>query len=199
MLWLTLTRWVYFLKIACFFVFPHLVPIEIAAVHHHIDPGRQGLQKSEGTPEVEKTVGGSAESIRHHGPGEHDGFVFKIFGSEVLGRFHHRVCAVGEQYFVARALSAAMGDDLPVGLGHFQTVDHHQCPHIEIDGAPPPFQHGRQVRFPEIQPARNVIVVFVKGAPRDEYLNHIDLKLRYGKWPWERQRWEIMENGEWRI
>jgi hypothetical protein len=66
------------LKIPGLSVLVYLIPVEIAAIHHHIHPNGQGLHKRQGAAQVEKTIRGVAKSVGDHCPGEHDGFAFDL-------------------------------------------------------------------------------------------------------------------------
>lgn len=155
-----------FFKLPALAIFAHVVPRKIFAVHRNVNAVRQRLHERQRAAEIEQAVR-AAERIRNHRAGEDDGFLFNMF-SQHLRRFHHRVGAVGDDNFIFRRFFAMLQNELPVGVGHLETVDHHDGAQIDFQTAAPELQHFVDVRVFEIQRAVDFVVLFVKRPAGDE-------------------------------
>lgn len=112
------------LKNARSFVFAHVIPVKVAAVHYHIYSNRKRLNKSQRTAHVKKPVG-TAKFIRYHSAGKYYGFIKAGF-AQFAGCMLHGIGAVRYYYFFFAALVAVGYYYFAVCIGHFQAVYHHQ-------------------------------------------------------------------------
>ena len=145
--------------------------VEAAAVHRHVDAGRQHLHERQGAAEVEQPVR-TAEGERHHRAGEHDRLVEAGVG-EAARRLDHRVGAVRDDDPRRVALAAVLEDQRAVGVGH---LERSIIISVRIDTGTrqrPSAQHLGQVRVLEVEPAVDLVVLLVEGAAGDEDANFV--------------------------
>src|SRR5262245_2878004 len=152
-----------------FTVLAHLVPLEPSSIHRDVDAGREHLHERQRAAEIEEAVG-AAERVRNHRTGQDD----RLAGGrrprrgQRSGRLDHRVGAVRDQNSRLRRLPALIDDDRAIGVGHFETVDHHQGPHGHVQPAPAEPQHLGQMRVLERQRAGELVVLLVERAAGHE-------------------------------
>jgi hypothetical protein len=64
-----------------------------------------------------------------------------------------------------------ISDQFPVHVGHFKTIDHHQCSHLYIQPASTKHQHFRKVSVFKKKLARKFIVFFIESSARNKDSN----------------------------
>lgn len=161
-----------FFKIASLAILAHIVPIEVATIHDHVDTRRQGLNKGQGAAEVEKPIRRSPKGIGHHGPGDDDGLVLDVGRRQGSSSLHHAVGPVGQEDALAQIFAAVVDDDVPVLLGHLQAIDHHEGLDVDVEGTSPSVKHFLEVGVFEIKLSGDEVVLFVKSPSCDKNLNH---------------------------
>ena len=69
---------------------------------------------------------------------------------------------------VLRDGPALLDDNVTIGFGHLEAVDHHQRSHFERKPAAAQAQHFSQVRVLEKEAPLYFVVLLIEGAARDE-------------------------------
>ena len=70
------------------------------------------------------------------------------------------------------ALLTVADDQLSVGVGHVEAVDHHQRLHRDLDARAAEAQHLRDVRVAEEQPAVEFVILLVEGPAAHQDGDH---------------------------
>ena len=121
-------------------VLPDLVPLEVLPVHRDVDAGRQHLRERQRAAEVEQSVR-TAEGVRE--------------SSRRSARWSCRSRPAASAPAVSTivsvpcvmtmrdssALRAVADDQLAIGVGHVEAVDHHQRANRHGDARPPELEH----------------------------------------------------------
>src|SRR4029453_3126520 len=113
----------------------------------------------------------AAEGIGDHRPCQNDRLITDAFGDGPRG-LHHGVGAVRDDDPSLQAFGASPHDSLSIDVRHLEAVDLHQCLYRQLDARGPQRQHLRHVRVAEREPAVNLVVGLVEGAPSDEHAQH---------------------------
>ena len=120
-------------------VLPHRVPREVLAVHRDVDARRQHLRERQRAAEVEQPIR-AAERVRNHRAGQDDRLAAHTAGNR-RRRLDHRVGAVRDDDARLLALGAVADDQLAIGVGHVEAVDHHQRADRHLDARAAEPQH----------------------------------------------------------
>ena len=158
-----------FFELAGLFVFADVVPGEIASIHRDVDTGGKCLGESEGTAQIEETVG-AAEFIGNHGAGQNDRFPGNFFGEGASGD-GHRIGTMCDDDLVFVGGSALVSDQVAVLVCHVEAIDHHQRADSHVERASAAIQHFGQVCFLEKQLTCQFIVLLIESPASDEYAN----------------------------
>ena len=154
------------LELAALAVFADPVPRKAFAVHGNVNAGRQHLHERERASEIEEAVG-AAEGVGDHRAGEHDRFPGNG-ASHRGGRLRHRVSAVGDDYAILVGLKAVLHDKGAIGVGHFETIDHHDRADGHLDARTSQPEHFRDVSVLKKELAGAFVIFLIEGAAGDE-------------------------------
>lgn len=72
-----------------------------------------------------------------------------VFGN-IGGRIHHGIRAVRYDNIIAFAIFTIVNYDVPVGIRHSKTINHHKGLDVNIKGTPPPHKHVAEMCVFEI-------------------------------------------------
>lgn len=157
----------YFFELAGPLVLADIVPVEIAAVHGHIDTGGKDLGEGQRATQVEKPIR-AAEFVGDHGACQHNRLSRNFFGQHPCGD-GHGIGAMGDDDLIFSGGPALVCDELAVVVVHMKAVDHHERPYCRIQCAAAAQQHFGKVGLFEEEFAGELIVFFVECASRDKY------------------------------
>ena len=85
------------------------------------------------------------------------------------GGFRHRVGAVGNDDLILVGLKAVLHDEGAIGLGHFETVDHHHGANGGLDPRSSQPKHLGNMGILKEELAGAFVIFLVEGAAGDEY------------------------------
>jgi hypothetical protein len=109
-----------------------------------------------------------------HGAGENNGLAGDAV-AEDRGGLVHGVGAVGDDNPAGGVVGAPVEQQLPVGIGHLQAVDHKEGFDIHLEVAPAQLEHVGDVGLVEVEFRGDLVVLVVEGAAGDEDLDAVGI------------------------
>jgi hypothetical protein len=148
------------------FVLPDIVPVKVLSIHRNINAVRECLNKRHSAAEIEQPVR-APEFVRDHRSGQ-DNCLLPNRPAEHSGSDLHGIGPVRNHNLVFCCLQTMINDDLPVLVGHLETVDHHEGAEIYLEFAPSQLKHLVEVRVFEKELSVEFIVLFVECPTCDK-------------------------------